>query len=262
MTSIPRISDIGEVLSKTEQIVRRAGQTAKDAFGVGGKVSAKADGTPVTDADIEVERQLVGALRAEFPDHGFVCEESGEQAAEADYQWIIDPIDGTAYFSRGVPLYSLSVALRHGEDLVLGVVFQPENGDLFSALAGQGAKRNGAAIRCSSASDLGEARICVEIPHRRLAPPLTDYALAKLPLLMQRVDRLRVIGVSALGLCYTAAAGFDAYLNLSGSSKVWDLAAGQVILREAGGTYTKRHNHVIVGGPLALHDQLVELLDV
>lgn len=223
-------------------------------------VRAKASGDVVTRWDLHVDSQVSNHILESFPDHGIISEESGETNADAEYVWILDPIDGSRHFSQGLPLYSISLALRRRDDLILGVVYAPEGDRLFAAETGGGATLDEEPISCSQRTSLADSIVCVEIPTRHYPIELRSYALEKLALLMDHADRVRVIGVSALGLCYTAMGGFDAYVNLSGASKIWDLAAGKVILREAGGQFTRFADGPIVGGPPVLYDQLVDLL--
>lgn len=225
-------------------------------------VRVKASGDVVTKWDLHVDSYVSNHILESFPHHGIISEESGETNADAEYVWILDPIDGSRHFSQGLPLYSISLALRRWDELILGVVYAPEGNRLFAAEAGGGATLDEEPIACSQRTSLAESIVCVEIPTRHYPAELRSYALEKLALLMEHADRVRVIGVSALGLCYTAMGGFDAYVNLSGASKIWDLAAGEVILREAGGQLTRFADGPIVGGPPVLHDQLVDLLSL
>jgi len=222
----------------------------------------KGRGDIQTEGDLAVERFVTSRLLEAFPEHGIVSEESGERNAGAEYLWVLDPIDGTRYFKVGIPLYSISLALRHREQFVLGVVYNPVSDQLFSASAGGGAFLNGERIRCSEATDLRDAMVCVEIPNRHFPAELNEEVIGHLGRLIDRVDRIRVIAVSALGLCYCATGAFDAYLNLSTASKIWDVAAGLVILQEAGAKVTRTARNQIIGGPAALHDELVGLLDL
>jgi len=249
-----------EVAATAERIVREAGEIARRFFGKTPVLRDKGGGNLQTQADISVEEHIVHGLSKAFPQHGILAEETGEWNAGADYVWILDPIDGTRYLMAGIPLYSISLALRHGEHFVLGMVYSPEAGQLFSASVGNRACLNGKPIRCSERVNLREATLCVEMSNRHFPPEVNREVVRYLSALIDRVERIRVIAVSALGLCYCASGGFDAYLNLSTGSKIWDVAAGRVILQEAGGVVTTTASNQIVGGPPALHDALLKLL--
>lgn len=249
-----------DFLSVAEDVLKDASPLARSRFGKTQVLQIKERGDLQTRADLAVEEHVVSRLAEAFPQHGILSEETGGRNAEAEYVWVLDPIDGTRYFAAGIPLYSISLALRHGDQFVLGVVYNPETDQLFSGVAGQSASLNGQPIRCSERTDLREATLCVEIPNRHFPPELNREVLGHLATLIDRVERIRMIGVSALGLCYCACGSFDAYLNLSTGSKIWDVAAGRVILQAAGAVVTTTAQRQIVGGPPALHDQLVELL--
>ena len=256
------MSKFGQLLGFATTVVREAGSIATSSFRHPEGVTEKGPGDPVTQADLAVDAHIASAISEAFPDHGLVSEESGERNSGADYVWILDPIDGTRYFIEGVPLYSISLALHKRNEAILGVVFNPETGELFSAKRGGGASLNGTRIHCSARTSLAESMVCVEIPHRHFSLDKIEDAMQKVNKLVRHADRVRIIGVSALGLCYSAAGGFDAYVNLARTSKIWDLAAGQVVLTEAGGRITRAPNNEIVGGPPPLHDELVELLGI
>ena len=249
-----------DILATAETIVKEAGPIAHDLFGKTAVLQLKERGDLQTQADLAVEEHIVARLAEAFPQHGILSEEAGGRNEEAEYVWVLDPIDGTRYFAAGIPLYSISLALRHGEQFVLGVVYNPETDQLFSGVAGESASLNGQPIRCSQRTELREATLCVEIPNRHFPPELNREVMGHLALLIDRVERIRIIAVSALGLCYCACGSFDAYLNLSTGSKIWDVAAGRVILQAAGARVTTTAKQQIVGGPPALHDQLVEQL--
>lgn len=256
------MSQISEFLQTAEPIVRDAGEIAKQFFGKPIRCPDKAGGEIVTETDREVEKLIFSQLKSAFPDHGFLGEESGEQDLESEFVWILDPIDGTRYFASGVPLYSISLALRQGDDLIAGIVYNPESNQFFSAGAGLGATLNNTLIRCSEVTELRDAILCVEIPHRHYPTEIITEALGHISSIIGHVDRIRIIGVSALGLCYCASGGFDAYLNISTGSKTWDLAAGKFILKEAGGLISTTAKNQFVGGPPPLHDALQKLLDL
>jgi myo-inositol-1(or 4)-monophosphatase len=250
-----------EWLQKAESIVREAGAIAAREFQHPRILREKPYADVVTQGDELVEAHVTAALEREFPGHGLISEESGGHHPEAESVWILDPIDGSKYYARGVPIYSISLALRRRGDLVLGVVYSPETDQMFSAAAGSGAQLNGEPIRASRAQSLAEAFLCMEIPSRHSEEDVRRRALEKLPRLVDAVLRVRILGVSALGLCYCASGGFDAYASFSYRSQLWDLAAGEVILREAGGTISTRSGPCLLAGPPVLHDQLARLLE-
>jgi myo-inositol-1(or 4)-monophosphatase len=246
---------MSEILTIAEQIVRDAGRKARDMLHHAHVLRHKAYGDFVTDGDAAVEEDVISALRKHFPDHGFDSEERDKENAGAEYVWILDPIDGTKYYAKDVPLYSVSLALRRRDQLVLGIVYMPEMDRMYSAEKGRGATLNGQPIHCSSETQLQNAHLCLEIPSRDVPEADRGLAFDRLASLVQNAYRVRVLGVASVGLCFCAAGGFDAYANLGSIWKRCDNAAGELILREAGGEFALVGRH-IVAGPAPLCRQI------
>ena len=249
----------GEILARCIVIVREAGRVARARFGATELVKEKPLGDIVTAADLEIEELILRELRQSFPDFGFLSEERGEERHGADNVWILDPIDGTKYFWRGVPLYTISLALERDGELVMGVVFNPQADEMFAACLGGGATRNGTPIHVSAVGKIEDAMISAEIASRDHDAGHVDWALEHFGRLVRTVKRVRLLGVSALALCYCAEGGFDAYLNLGSSTEYYDVAAGSFILTEAGGRFI-RSGGAIIGGPNVLVEQLESFL--
>jgi len=249
------------MLALAQQIVREAGLQAEALLPHSHVVREKAQGDIVTDADLLVENLVLSELRRRFPDHGFDSEEAGQQRADAEYVWMLDPIDGTKYYARNVPLWSVSLALLHHGQPVLGIVYSPENGRMYCAARGDGATLNDEPIGCSSQTSIEKASLCIEIPSRDASPDDRRWAMDKMATLVEHSYRVRILGVGALGLCFTAAGGFDAYVNLAGPWKPCDIAAGQIILTEAGGQFLT-FGRKIIAGPPALCAELRDLLHI
>ncbi len=209
------------------------------------EVQEKAPADLVTQADLASQEAIRDTVLTAFPNHCLLGEEDRptEQPAErAEYRWIADPLDGTTNFVHGVPHYSVSLALERNGELLTGVVYDPVHDDCFSATAGKGATLNGQPIHASAVEQLSGALACVGFPPR--APKDAPDALAFIEALGS-CQAIRRTGSAALNLCYVAAGRFDVYWSYS--TKVWDIAAGVLIVREAGGTVTAPD-----GGPLVL----------
>ncbi len=251
------------LLQHAERVVREAGDLAKDMIQRSTvQHRYKEHGEIVTEADLLVERHIISSLTALYPDFGFRSEEEGELHTEdAEYVWILDPIDGTRYYAKGNPLYSVSLALEQHGALVLGVVFCPEFEQMYCAYAGGGATLNGWRIHVSELECLEEALVCLEIPSKDSRPEELAWALDKLPVLIHGAQRIRILGVSAMGLCLCAMGGFDAWVSLNSAWKEHDVAAGQVIVKEAGGQF-RTFGRRIVAGPAVLCEKVVALLDL
>ncbi|MHC4477256.1 MAG: inositol monophosphatase family protein [Planctomycetota bacterium] len=254
-----------KLLLAAQKVVREAGLVARENLSRSHR--AKAYGEIVTEGDTHVEKHVISFLQGLFPDHGFDSEERGRVNADAEYVWVLDPIDGTRYYAKDVPLYSVSLALEQrkegGKELVLGIVYSPEFERMYCASTGRGATLNGKTIRCSGEDDLEKAQICLEIPNRDCPGEQLAWALEKMSVLIEHAFRVRIIGVGALGLCFCASGGFDAYVNL-GWWKDCDIAAGQVIVREAGGEFffLGKEGRQIVAGPAALCSKIRDVLGI
>ena len=248
-----------ELLEIVEPIVRQAGRMAADAFSRRKQVRLKAGREPVTETDLAVERFIIDELSRRFPGDGFLGEEHGERDAGAGRVWIMDPIDGTRNFARSIPLYCVSLALRQAGEFVLGAVYCPEADQMYLAAAGCGATLNGAPMHVSQSSRLDEATLGAEIPGLNATDAVKADGVTRLSALMHHAERLRCVGAGALALAYCASGQFDAYVNFGHGSRVWDLAAGEVLVREAGGVYTTTQGGVIVAGPQSLCEQVLAL---
>jgi myo-inositol-1(or 4)-monophosphatase len=194
--------------------------------------SAKADGTPVTDADLEADRVLTTAIRRVFPDHGIVSEEQETVAPGVDWCWIIDPIDGTSNFTAGLPYWCLSVALALEGEVVLGVVDAPTFGRRTVATRGGGAHRSGRRLHVRSRVDWHDGR------NRHVPVMLTTGTARRARSAGLRLNP-RVMGATALDLA-TVADG-TAAASVAVIPKVWDVAAGSLLVTEAGGATVTLH---------------------
>jgi myo-inositol-1(or 4)-monophosphatase len=189
----------------------------------------------VTAADVEAESQILQIVRKHFPDHGFLGEESGEDARNSEWLWIVDPIDGTTNFARGLAYFSVSIAVVHQSKTVVGLVVNPVLGETFWAVEGQGAFLNGRRLECSKARQYTEALMITGFYYDR--GKNIDLTLA---LIRRWYDRgimgLRRFGSAALDLCQIAAGRADGYFEIG--LNAWDFAAGEFIARLAGAVVT------------------------
>lgn len=194
----------------------------------------------VTRVDTEAEGAVIGAIRERFPDHGFLAEESGEdknprggragEEVKNKNLWIIDPLDGTTNYIHGYPVFSVSIALQAEDELVAGVVFDPVRDELFTAEKGKGAFLNGRRLTVSGFG-LPDAVIATGFPFRNRQ--LLDDYLRVFRNIFSRVSDLRRAGSAALDLASVASGRCDGYFEAK--LKPWDLAAGSLLVREAGG---------------------------
>ncbi|MDY6918099.1 MAG: inositol monophosphatase family protein [Chloroflexota bacterium] len=188
----------------------------------------------VTDVDVLSEETIIGLLQDEYPDFGVIAEESDEIAPESPYRWVIDPIDGTRNYAHGIPHFCVSIALSDASDVVLGVIHDPVRGETFTGEKGRGPLLNGAAVAISERTSLEDSLVGFDMGYSaERGREMLKVAGALWP----GVQSVRVMGSAALGLAYTACGRLDLYVNLSLSA--WDLAAGILLVREAGGLVTE-----------------------
>lgn len=194
-------------------------------------VAEKGHNDFVTEVDRQAEAAIIEVIRDHYPEHAVLAEESGAEG-EHEYQWIIDPLDGTTNYMHGFPVFSVSIAVAAGGELQHGVVYDPLRQEIFSASRGQGAQLDGRRIRVSKAVSLKGALIATGFPYRMTESNMDRY-LGMLKAVMTQTAGVRRPGSAALDLCYLAAGRVDGFWEL-GLSK-WDVAAGALIIREAGG---------------------------
>jgi len=195
------------------------------------KVRSKTFNDFVSEVDHAAERTIIETLQDAYPDHGFIGEESGNQNVEAENVWIIDPLDGTTNFLHGFPQYCVSIALQQQGQLTQAVVYDPNRNDLFTATRGRGAFLNDKRIRVSNRTKLQDSLITTGFPFRDFSH--LDAYLAMFKDMLKKTSGLRRPGSAALDLAYVAAGWADGYWEIGLSS--WDLAAGALLVHEAGG---------------------------
>lgn len=209
----------------------------------------------VTEADKSSEKLIMESIARTFPDHGILSEESGEAGkCNSEWRWVIDPLDGTTNFSKGLPVFSVSIALEHNGEIVVGVVYAPYLHDLFQAAKGCGATLNGEYIHCKANRDLPTMVVATGMPYDRAMNP--DNNLDNIARVCTKVRGTRRMGSAAIDLCYTAAGFFDAYWELN--LNPWDVAAGALMMKEAGGTVRSirdNRNISIIAG----HEETLEV---
>ncbi len=187
----------------------------------------------VTDADMASQAMIVQRLRARFPHHAIWAEEGERPDSLAGPLWVLDPLDGTTNYARGVPVFAVSLALAEDGIVRLGVVYDPLRDDLFAAERGRGAWLNGSRLRVSQVDTLAKAIIN---PDWGRSPQARARAAGLTALLATEVMTVRSLGSSVLAMCYVAAGWIDAYLSLS--LMPWDLVAAALCIEEAGGRVT------------------------
>jgi len=207
--------------------------TEKQHF-TAGKVEVKGRNDFVSYVDKESERIIVAELKALLPEAGFIAEEGTESTSEARFRWVIDPLDGTTNFIHGMPFFAVSIALLDDNDPIVGVVYEINRDEMFTAWKNGGAFLNGASINVSNTPDVASSLIGTGFPYYDYH--LLDEYLALFKYLMQYSRGLRRPGSAATDLAYVACGRFDAFYEYSLSP--WDVAAGVLLVTEAGGAVT------------------------
>jgi myo-inositol-1(or 4)-monophosphatase len=229
------------------------------------QVSQKGPGDFVSAADLKAEKILRMELQKARPRFGFLLEEGGEIAGEdTHHRWIIDPIDGTTNFLHGIPHFAISIGLEMDGEIIAGLVFNPVTDEMYYAEKGKGAFLNDRRLRVSARSNLNECVIATGIPfHGR---PGHKPFLKQLERVMGEVAGVRRMGTASLDLAYVAAGRCDGFWEMG--LKPWDIAAGIILVREAGGFITELDggkNFMVSGNVVAanpkLHKQLLSLVD-
>ncbi|QTH64985.1 inositol-1-monophosphatase [Psychrosphaera ytuae] len=220
------------MLNIAVRAARNAGKIIARAYEQLDMVQAELKGSNdfVTNVDKEAEQAIISTIQASYPDHSFVAEESGVIKGNAKYQWIIDPLDGTANFVKGIPHFAVSVALKVDGKLEQAVILDPIRGELFTASKGAGAQLDGKRIRVSKAKDLSGTILATGFPFKQ-KHQLETYTAIFNDLFLQVAD-MRRAGSAALDLAYVAAGRVEGFFELG--LRPWDTAAGQLIAKEAG----------------------------
>jgi myo-inositol-1(or 4)-monophosphatase len=246
-----------------ERIARQAGAVLMGGYGHVRHIQQKGVIDLVTEFDKRSEELILSFIQQEFPDHSILAEESGRHETISEYQWLIDPLDGTTNFAHGIPIFSVSIGLLMNNVPLIGVVYDPFRDEMFSAELGHGATLNNEPIHVSSQTDLGQAVISTGFPYDVRTNPrnnLDHFAQFQL-----RTQAVRHLGSAALDCTWTAMGRLDGYWEFG--VQPWDIGAGALIVLEAGGRITfvdgdedfLSTDSILVSNGL-LHEQMLHVL--
>ena len=242
---LPLATSGRSALDVARALGEEAGRRARARFRRPQEVTVKGRGNLLTETDLEIERFIQQGLAEEFPDHNVLSEETAASTSTDGYVWVVDPLDGTKNFVSGIPIWCVNIALcRDGEPFV-AATHDPNHNETFSAQRGAGATLDGDPIRASSKSTVLESLLGIDIGYddergRRLLHLAHE--------LFPGMQALRIPGSAALGLAYAACGRYDLFLHRH--LYPWDLAAGMLLVREAGGVITDHR-----GAPIAVASQ-------
>ena len=258
------VSDVDQIL----EVAVRAARTAGDvllSWSHRFTVTEKGPSDLVTEADLAAQNAIVSIIKDAFPDHDLLGEENlSVSHNESGYRWVIDPLDGTSNYVHRFPYFGVSIGIERDGQLLAGVIFDPNRDELFSAAAGRGAKLNDVPIRPSKAARLSDAFLVVSLP-RRAGPD--DDAVKRFLKAMPVAESVQRTGSAALNLAYVACGRIDAFW--SSSLKPWDMAAGAILVAEAGGKVTSLAGgrfqldqpEILASNGTDLHGSVVGLID-
>jgi len=235
-------------LEAAVEIAQEAGKILRGEFDRPPHIDYKGEADLVTQADKRSERAIVERLTRYFPDHGIAAEEGTGHEGTSEFRWHVDPLDGTTNFAHGYPCFCVSIALTQRDAILAGVVFNPISSELFTAARGEGANLNGKPIHVSKIETLATSLLCTGCPaHKRMASPNIHYYWD----FTLRSHGVRRDGSAALDLASVAAGRFEAFWEF-GLNR-WDVAAGMLLVEEAGGKVTDfSGQRYRLGGPMIL----------
>ncbi len=250
-------------LDKTIEIARQAGKILLEGYGRAKQIEYKGTINLVTEFDHRVDALILAALRQAFPGEAILSEESGLDTTSSDYVWIIDPLDGTTNFAHSFPAFSVSIGLTFQDQPLLGVVYDPLRDELYAAEAGQGATLNGEPLRVSTETNLDRALLATGFPYDLRTNPHNNFE--QFIQFYKRVQGVRHAGSAALDCVWVAAGRLEGFWEFDLSP--WDVAAGGLIVREAGGRVTNdagdenflKHRSLVVSNGY-LHEQMLQVL--
>lgn len=240
-----------------------AGKILKNGFNKVHQVKLKGRIDPVTEADIKSERHIVSFINKRYPEHNILAEEGSGNGAEAEFRWIIDPLDGTVNYAHGFPIYCVSIALEYKGEMLLGAVYDPERDELFHAARGLGSYLNKKKIQVSKETNLEKALLATGFSYSVRTDKKNNLGL--FARMVKKAQAVRRPGSAAIDLCWLAAGRIDGFWELY--LHPWDTAAALVILEEAGGKATRINgnpysifNDDILAGNSHLHKAMKAVL--
>jgi myo-inositol-1(or 4)-monophosphatase len=265
VSQAPPAAEARTVRDLAVRLAREAGALQRSRYETDLQVSSKSAPIDlVTEVDRACEEQIVAALRRERPTDDVLGEEGGAHASTgAAWRWVVDPLDGTVNYAHGYPCFCVSIGVEHRGERWVGAIYDPLRDELFEAVRGGGARRNGRPIQVSAATRLGRALLATGFAYDVHESPVDNLDL--LARAVKQAGGVRRDGSAALDLCYVACGRFDGYWELK--LHAWDVAAGILIVEEAGGRVSDlaggappASGREIVASNGRIHDALLQLL--
>lgn len=252
-----------EIQKIAEEAAQEAGKILLSYYGKLYKISKKENAGIVTEADQAAEEKIISLIKKHFPNHSILAEESGLNEHASPYKWFIDPLDGTTNFSRQIPFFCVSIGVEKDKELVAAAILDPFHKELFTAQKGKGAFCNGKRISVSSINQWEDSLFITGFAYQK--GMVVKEELARLEPFLQKSHGIRRTGSAAWDLCQVACGHFDGFWEKY--LKPWDVAAGMLIVQEAGGKITRydggtatAYDHEIVASNGLIHDQMIRAL--
>jgi myo-inositol-1(or 4)-monophosphatase len=254
---------VSDLLQFTEGIARQAGAVLLEGYGNVRHVQHKGAIDLVTEFDKRSEELILSAIQREFPGHAILAEESGRNNTISEYEWVIDPLDGTTNFANGIPIFSVTISLFKNNSPIVGVTYDPLRNEMFSAESECGATLNNQPIHVSARANLEDAVISTGFPYDLRTNPRNN--LDQFVQFQLRTRAVRHLASAALDCAWTAMGRLDGYWEFG--VQPWDVGAGALIVQEAGGRVTSVHGNeyvssidsIVVSNGL-LHEQMLRVL--
>ena len=250
-------------LNKATELARQAGELQRARLWHPFAIEYKGEIDLVTEVDRACEELLVNGLKEAFPGHDFLAEENVYASRGASHKWIIDPLDGTTNFAHGFPWFAVSIALEVAGEIVLGVIYHPMMDEMFTSIKGKGAWLNGACLNVSKRQPLRGSLLATGFPYDSATSQENNFT--HFNNFQMRTRGIRRAGAAAIDLAYVAAGRFDGFWE--SKLKPWDVAAGQLMVTEAGGLVTgfkgeaySVYEHRILASNGLIHDEMLQIL--
>ncbi len=254
-------NNILEFKAFTEEIIINAGKILLEKQNKFKVVKQKDIQDIATSADIASEKYIVKCIQEKYPNHRIISEEMGEMNSNSEYTWIIDPLDGTKEYVRGIPQWNCSIALQYKNETIVACVYSPHENVLYSAGKSLGSFRNGLRISVSDKKGLNNSFVYCYIPSFKRNPDKYDWAFERLKPIGKKAYRLRALADENTALCWLAQGGCEAYLNLSNPPKDHDIMPGLFIAKEAGAFSTVNKIPLVVANNERVYNELSKIIN-
>ena len=255
--------DLNHLKAVALAATHRGGAYIRDRLNRVREIRHKGEIDLVTEVDLGSEKRIIEVIRTHFPHHAILSEERGASGEASDYQWIIDPLDGTTNFAHGLPTCCVSIALTHGGQPLIGIIWCPFTDELFSAVRGQGAFLNGRRLSVSGIDRVHDSLLVTGFPYNVKA--IMETVMPRFTRCLSASQGVRRLGSAALDLSYVAAGRFEAFWEEN--LQPWDVAAGHLIVTEAGGCVTDFSNQPfkpemksVLASNGRIHNEMITLL--